>query len=135
MIGRREHRIAVIIEIIIRLGMRAVILSIRQNHFSHFCEDLIRTVQFSRDSCNGFQTRTAETRRGDGILSQTGEDVVGHNDLMAPARALIEMSLGHATIIIAGTEGTLLIVPKAVVRRWRRSFWNWLPRLHDSLLR
>ena len=45
------------------------------------------------------------------ILSQPGENVVGHDKLVTPTGAFVEMPLGHAEIVIAGAQGTSLIMP------------------------
>ena len=134
-IRRREHGVAVLIEIIIRFGRSALFESIRQNHSSHFRENLLGPVQFTRDSRDVFQARSAETGRVDRICSQAGEDMVRHDDLVTPTRTLVEMPLGHAAMVVAGTERASLVMPQAIVRRLARIRERWFLRLHGRSIR
>jgi hypothetical protein len=72
-------------------------------------ENGLGIILLARNSRNRFETRPAQARRFKTTRRQTTQDVVGNNDFMAPARTLIEMSLGHATAVVAAAQGTLLV--------------------------
>jgi hypothetical protein len=55
----------------------------------------------ARNLRDRFETRPAQARRFKTTRRQTTQDVVGNNDFMTPARTFIEMSLGHATAVVA----------------------------------
>jgi len=110
MISRREYRVAVGIEIKIGRRFPATIRSICGNDFSDLGENFGRIVHVTRNAGDGFQARTAKTRRVDGMLSQAGEDIFRHDDLMTPTGAFVEMSFGNATFIFTRTERASLIL-------------------------
>jgi hypothetical protein len=95
-IGGEDHVPAYIKVVIRSLG----------NHLSGFHKNGIGIASFTRDTGKGLETGPTKTCGLDAIRSQPAQNVIRHEDLMAPAGTLVEFAFCHATLIIAAAQGT-----------------------------
>jgi hypothetical protein len=108
MIVRRENHVAEIIQ---------VVGGFQGNHSFRLREESLGVVPFKRKPGDGLKTGAAKTAGFDAIRGEPVQDVIWHDDLMAPARPLIEMTFGHAALVVSPAPGALLITPQ--IRAWR----------------
>ena len=94
-----------------------VIVRFQGSHFFRLRKDGLGVVQFIREPGNGLETRAAKAPGLDAIRRQPVQDVIRHEDFMAPAGSLVEMALGHAALVVTAAPRALLITPQT--RAWR----------------
>ncbi len=113
MIAGGEDYVAALIVIAVRVS---------GGHFLGLGKNGPGVVFFARESGNRLETGPAKTGRLEAIRGEPAQNVIRHEDLVAPAGPLVEFALGHAALIVAAAEGTLLILPQTIMGwfRYRR---------------
>jgi len=104
MIGRRKDGVAEFIEVIV--GFRRRFDRFDANRRAHFLQDGIDVIPIARKPGNGLQACSAEAGGIGGGFRQPSQHGLGHDNLMAPARSLVEISPGHMTGILPTAKRT-----------------------------
>ena len=102
-VGGKDH-----VATIIKVGVR-----IHQCHSMCLRKNGLGIIQFTRDSGDGLQTRSAKASGLDTIGGESAQNMVRHEDLLAPAGSLVEVAFRHATLIVTTAPGTLLVITQA----------------------
>jgi hypothetical protein len=96
-----------------------VVVRVLGGHSPHLRKKGLGIVPFTRDTGNRLETGPAKTCGLDSIRSESAQNVIRHEDLLAPARPLVEFAFRHAALIVAAAQRTLLILPQTKVGRLR----------------
>jgi hypothetical protein len=68
---------------------------------------------FFRQTGDGLKATWADTGRFLKILCETAKNIPRNYDFLAPARSLVQLTFGNATMIIASAEGALSVSAQA----------------------
>jgi hypothetical protein len=83
----------------------------------NLCENRLGVVEFVCNAGHGFEAGPAEAGRLDGIGSEAIQNLAWDDDFLAPTRALIEMALGDAALIVALAKRTPFVAAEALGRQ------------------
>ena len=108
--GSGENNVPIVVQI--RIFVIVLRTTIGQ-YLPDFREDGVGAIEFAGNSGHHLKTRATQASRFETISRQTTENMIWDNDLMTPARPLIEVSLGHTAAVVPAAEGTPLISAQA----------------------
>jgi hypothetical protein len=97
MVGRGENHFAILIQIIIFWKQHG---TAGASQPKDFCQDGVGIIQGGRNSRDRLKARAANTCRLDPFGRQAIKYVSRHDNLVAPAKALIKMPFGYPALIV-----------------------------------
>jgi hypothetical protein len=103
-----ENRVAIRIEVKVR--------EVSTDRTSYFCKYIADALDLVSNSGHRFEAGATKAGRFDRVSRQSLENMIRDDDLVAPARALVEMLFGHAAPVVSTAERTLLF---SVQTLWR----------------